>query len=210
MWEHKLFGHKIYFLNYTCLFFCLNFFQQCCQLKREALCLQVWFFFWMFAKILVVPLINLSSASIQLFMDCFTIEYVQWYKCYTGFQNSKIWNTVWIWASPGLLKCQEPPLIPILSLNKSSVYMIMRAMNRFPRIKIASFLQTLLICIQFALQMGVIVNYSKNEGGCLPAEKKTKLKPFSERLIVCFISMLFFKPLAAKFIFKEPASCALR
>lgn len=38
-------------------------FSKCCQLKREALCLQICF--EMFAKILVVSLIKMSVSSIQ-------------------------------------------------------------------------------------------------------------------------------------------------
>lgn len=68
MWEHKLCQKYKDFelmliqvvLSYRIVCF---FFSKCCQLKREALCLQICF--EMFAKILVVSLIKMFVSSIQ-------------------------------------------------------------------------------------------------------------------------------------------------
>lgn len=66
MWEHKLCGQTYknfeLMLIQVVLSYCIVF-SKCCQLKREALCLQICF--EMFAKILVVSLIKMFVSSIQ-------------------------------------------------------------------------------------------------------------------------------------------------
>lgn len=56
-------------LSYRIVFF---FFPKCCQLKREALCLQICF--EMFAKILVVSLIKMFVSSIQKINVCIAVN----------------------------------------------------------------------------------------------------------------------------------------
>lgn len=66
MWEHKLCGQKYKDFELMLIQLVLSYrivFSKCCQLKREALCLQICF--EMFAKILVVSLIKMFVSSIQ-------------------------------------------------------------------------------------------------------------------------------------------------
>lgn len=66
MWKHKLYGQKYKDFELMLIQFVLSYrivFSKCCQLKREALCLQICF--EMFAKILVVSLIKMFVSSIQ-------------------------------------------------------------------------------------------------------------------------------------------------
>lgn len=61
MWEHKLCGQKYKDFELMLIQVVLSYrivFSKCCQLKREALCLQICF--EMFAKILVVSLDNIE------------------------------------------------------------------------------------------------------------------------------------------------------
>lgn len=66
MWEHKLCGQKYKEFELMLIQVVLSYrivFSKCCQLKREALCLQICF--EMFAKFLVVSLIKIFVSSIQ-------------------------------------------------------------------------------------------------------------------------------------------------